>query len=84
MRPEETPLPPEGPSRLPGVYPGCLPAPQRPVAGCGGPGACWSEHQPEAGRPGQTALKSGVQRKNGIYHTVGYYWLWEGAVRADK
>lgn len=63
-RPEETRLPREGPFHPPEVYPGRLPAPQRPVAGCAGPGACWSEHQPEAGLPGQTAPKSGEQRKN--------------------
>lgn len=62
VRPEETLLPPEGPFHLLGVYPGCLPAPQRPAAVRLGPGACWSEHQPEAGLPDQTALKSGKQK----------------------
>lgn len=62
VRPEETLLPPGGPFHLLGVYPGCLPAPRRPVAVRVGPGACWSEHQPEAGPPDQTALKSGKQK----------------------
>lgn len=78
VRPKELLLPPEGPCHLTGVYPGCLPAPQRPVAGCVGPGVCWSEHQPEAGPPGQTALKSGGQRNNRIHHTARHYWLCEG------
>lgn len=62
VRPEENLLPPEGPFQLLGVYPGCLPAPQRPAAVHLGPGACWLEHQPEAGPPDQTALKSGKQK----------------------
>lgn len=59
VRPRETLLRPEGPLHLFGVYPGHLPAPQKPVTVCAEPEACWSEHQPEVYLPGQTALKSG-------------------------
>lgn len=80
VRTGETLLPPEGPSHQLGIYPGCRHAPRRPGAGCAGPGACWSEHQPEAGPPGQTALKSrGTKKNNSIYtHTVSHYWLSAG------
>lgn len=84
MGPGETLLLPEGPSHLLGIYPECLHVPRRPVAGCVGPGACWSEHQPEAGPPGQTAPISREQRNNRIYHTVSHYWLSAGTARNDK
>lgn len=83
VRPGEMLLPPEGPSHLLVVYPGCLPALQRPVAGCEEPVACWSEHQPEDGPPGQTALISGEERNNRVYHTDSYYRLYEGTM-GDK
>lgn len=71
VRPEETLLPPEGPSHLLRVYPGSPPAPQRPGAGCAGPGAGWSEHRRGAGRPGRTARKSGEEISEFLL-TVGH------------
>lgn len=64
VRPKEMLLQPEVPWHLFGVYPGRLPAPQKPAAGYVEPEACWSEHQPEVDPPGQTALKSGEKKIN--------------------